>query len=65
MISFVKLKKGVTMTKYWIWICHKCEKQVQEKLMGKHCPHCEEWLYNYKSKKEVRLVNLSRKEKDQ
>lgn len=42
----------INPAKYHIFICHKCKGQVQEKDMGKKCPHCQEWLYHYLSKKE-------------
>jgi len=46
-------------TEYFIYICHKCKGQVEEKDMGYKCPHCKEWLYYHLDKKKCVLGEKS------
>ncbi len=32
---------------YFIHICPECKKQIGHEYMGKKCPYCKNWLYDY------------------
>ena len=36
----------MTQTKYYIWICNNCKKQLSEDFMGQQCK-CGVWTYAY------------------
>jgi len=51
-------RRTVEIIPYYIYICKKCKTQLDESMMGKKCPECEEWTYYTDCKKECVLLGI-------
>jgi len=45
----------MTKEKLYVYVCHRCKKQVEKDRMGLVCPYCDTWQHEHLAKTEVVL----------